>query len=239
VKIPPQVQLGLVLGGLAIVGVLLLQRYGKGLGKAVGEGAVGLVDGVVSGTVTSAGKVLGIPETDRARCDAAIKAGDGWAASLYCPAGEYLQYVAGLHPLQKTPRLPYPIAPGGITIDQLEAARSATAAPVNTGSGGIVTPIDPKQVSSKPSRSGITLVPELKGPTFAEQSINRSKGMTIDQLNDARQITAAPVNTGSRGIVTPVDPKQVNSKPSRSGITLVPEIKGGTFAQQSINPYSW
>lgn len=87
----------LIIAGAA-VGVAVLvwvsTRGVKGVGTDIGSGAVNLVDGVVSGAVTTAGTFLGIPLTDAQKAAKARKEGDMWAASLYMPAGEFLQWVA-------------------------------------------------------------------------------------------------------------------------------------------------
>lgn len=66
----------------------------KGVGQDIGSGAVNLVDGVVSGAVTTAGSILGIPLTDAQKAEKARKEGDVWAASLYMPAPEFIKWIA-------------------------------------------------------------------------------------------------------------------------------------------------
>lgn len=74
---------GLVL--LAGLGVLLVRSRGAG---AVASGAAGAVvsavDGLLSGTVVSIGKIFGLPETNSSRCAAAKAAGRWFDASLVC-----------------------------------------------------------------------------------------------------------------------------------------------------------
>lgn len=82
----------------AAVGVALLAwlalRGAKGMGHDIGSGGVNLVDGVVSGAVTTAGSFLGIPLTDAQKAAKARQEGDVWAASLYMPAPEFLKWIA-------------------------------------------------------------------------------------------------------------------------------------------------
>lgn len=83
----------LIAGG-ALVAVLayVLAGNGKKLGEAIGGGAVDLVNGVVGGAVTGIGEAVGIPKTEPSACERAKAAGDTWAASFDCPAGDFLNY---------------------------------------------------------------------------------------------------------------------------------------------------
>lgn len=42
--------------------------------------------------IIDTGKLIGVPETSRDKCADAIKRGDNWAASLYCPAGTFIDW---------------------------------------------------------------------------------------------------------------------------------------------------
>ncbi|HYD63330.1 MAG TPA: hypothetical protein VEC35_23440 [Noviherbaspirillum sp.] len=87
----------LVIAGAAVgvaVLVWLSTRGAKGVGEDIGSGAVNLVDGVVSGAVTTAGSFLGIPLTDKEKAEQARKAGDVWEASKYMTAPEFMKWIA-------------------------------------------------------------------------------------------------------------------------------------------------
>lgn len=79
--------------GVAVL-VWLSTRGAKGVGQDIGSGAVQLVDGVVTGAVTTAGTFLGIPLTDAEKAAEARRNGDVWEASKYMPAGEFLKWIA-------------------------------------------------------------------------------------------------------------------------------------------------
>lgn len=82
----------------AAVGVAVLAwlatRGAKGMGQDIGSGAVNLVDGVVSGAVTAAGGLVGIPLTDAQKAEQAKRDGDVWAASAYMTAPEFIKWIA-------------------------------------------------------------------------------------------------------------------------------------------------
>ena len=42
--------------------------------------------------IIDTGKLIGVPETSRDKCADAIKRGDNLAASLYCPAGTFIDW---------------------------------------------------------------------------------------------------------------------------------------------------
>lgn len=79
---------GAALAGLALY---LLTRKGAAVeaGAAVGSAVVDLGAGAVLGV----GDAIGIPRTDKTKCQQAIEAGDWWAASFDCPAGDFLGAV--------------------------------------------------------------------------------------------------------------------------------------------------
>lgn len=84
---------------VAVMGALwYLKKNGvQGTTYNLASGAVGAladaVNGVVSGTVVGAGKVVGIPETNSGQCLADRQAGDKWAASFSCPAKTYIGWL--------------------------------------------------------------------------------------------------------------------------------------------------
>ncbi len=63
------------------------------VGQGIGGAAVKLADGLISGTVKGIGGVVGVPDTDQAKCEAALAANDGAAAGKYCPAGTLIQAI--------------------------------------------------------------------------------------------------------------------------------------------------
>ena len=90
-------------GGAAVVALgYLLVRKAAGdargaatiIGEGIGNAAAGVAGGVVTGAVKGAGAVVGVPDTDAGRCEAAKAAGDTWKASLYCPAWDFLSWSA-------------------------------------------------------------------------------------------------------------------------------------------------
>lgn len=84
----------LIAGGAVLAALAWAYVKGaKGTGSAIVSGAVDLVDGAVSEAVFTTGEALGIPRTNPNRCEADKAAGDTWAASFSCPAGDFLRYV--------------------------------------------------------------------------------------------------------------------------------------------------
>jgi hypothetical protein len=88
----------LMIGGAALVGVLLVyvarrgaggiaQDAGRVIGNAAGGAAVGVINGVSD--------AVGIPVPERTACDAAKASGNTWAASWDCPIGEFVRYLSG------------------------------------------------------------------------------------------------------------------------------------------------
>jgi hypothetical protein len=97
VGVSPKVMLA---GGLAVAGVAFFYLYGKGGGgfmQDVGKGAAGAVidlgTGIAAGTALGIGDAIGVPRTEKTKCQAAKDAGSRWEASLYCPAGEFLGFM--------------------------------------------------------------------------------------------------------------------------------------------------
>ncbi len=82
-----------VLGGLGLLIVGAVAANAKEVGATVGTAAVDLVDGVVTGTVTSAAATVGIPKTNQTECEKAKAEGRTWDASFACPAKDFLQYL--------------------------------------------------------------------------------------------------------------------------------------------------
>jgi hypothetical protein len=86
-----------VLIGAALVGVYLLstgtgQQLVQKIAASLGGTAVDAADNVIAGTVKGIGEAVGIPNTNPQLCQIAINSGDVWAASLYCPLGDFLAF---------------------------------------------------------------------------------------------------------------------------------------------------
>ncbi len=85
----------LIVAGIAGAAILLLSYFAKnaqGAGQVIGTAAVDLTNGVIAGTVTAAGDIVGIPKTNLSECDKAKAEGRTWDASFACPAGDFLYY---------------------------------------------------------------------------------------------------------------------------------------------------
>ena len=72
------------------VGLWIWKRGLGGVAQDVTAGAVKVAGGAAVGVVKGGASVIGIPDTDAAKCRAAIAAGDYWDASFYCSAGEFV-----------------------------------------------------------------------------------------------------------------------------------------------------
>lgn len=84
----------LAAGGAVLAALLWIKAKGaSGTGQAIGQAAVDLADGIVSGAVVGAGSLVGIPATDQAECERAKAEGRTWDASFACPAGNFLKYL--------------------------------------------------------------------------------------------------------------------------------------------------
>ncbi|HEY0955908.1 MAG TPA: hypothetical protein VGE36_14185 [Roseateles sp.] len=90
-----------LIAGAAVGGALLWAAYriaskgqgAQGVGETLGGAAVDLANGVITGTVTGIGEVIGIPKTNMTECERAKAEGRTWDASFACPAGDFLRYV--------------------------------------------------------------------------------------------------------------------------------------------------
>lgn len=81
-------------GGAAALGALFLLTR-QGVAEAIAKGAAGAVAGAAVGTIKGVGQVVGLPDTDADACTVALADGDGWQASLVCPAPRYLSWALG------------------------------------------------------------------------------------------------------------------------------------------------
>ncbi len=82
---------------LAGVGVLwwVSQRVASsggiaGIAESAAAGAIRAAGDAAVGTVKGIGQAVGIPDTNRTKCEADIAAGRWWDASFSCPAGTFI-----------------------------------------------------------------------------------------------------------------------------------------------------
>jgi hypothetical protein len=85
-----------IVAGVA-VGAALLWMATRGnvtqTGAAIGGAAVDLANGIIGGTVTGAGQIVGIPATSLTECEKAKAEGRTWDASFACPAKDFITYL--------------------------------------------------------------------------------------------------------------------------------------------------
>lgn len=86
-----------IAGGVALVLIAaawILLRGSAQAGKDLGGAAVGLANGVVSGTVEGIGGLFGLPATDIQKGNEAVASGDWLGASAYLPAPQFVAAAA-------------------------------------------------------------------------------------------------------------------------------------------------
>ncbi|MBN3734638.1 hypothetical protein [Burkholderia sp. Tr-20390] len=71
----------------------------QGAAANVGAAAADAAGSVVSGTALGIGDVIGLPRTDKAKCQDALAMGNTFDASLYCPALDFLTGIVSPRPL--------------------------------------------------------------------------------------------------------------------------------------------
>ncbi len=81
--------------GFAVLAAIIYvaMRGAGGVAQDVSRTAVNVAGGAVTGTVKGVSDTVGIPDTDAAKCQAALAAGDSWNASFYCPAGTFIKSI--------------------------------------------------------------------------------------------------------------------------------------------------
>lgn len=82
---------------LAIVGIgaiLLVPKLAGAIAQQSSKAIVSAAGGAVTGTVTTIGQQVGIPETNMTKCQMDLMAGKTWDASFDCPAADFLRYLA-------------------------------------------------------------------------------------------------------------------------------------------------
>ena len=84
--------------GAVVAIAIAIWVYRKGVGgvaSSVARSTVNAATGAAKGVVIGAGEVVGIPATDVTKCSLAKNAGDTFAASQYCEAGDFLSWWLG------------------------------------------------------------------------------------------------------------------------------------------------
>lgn len=81
------------LAGVAIIAATWVTKNAGEVGASIGGAAVDAVDGVLNGTVTGIGEMIGVDKTNKTECEKAKADGRTWDASFACPAGDFLKYV--------------------------------------------------------------------------------------------------------------------------------------------------
>lgn len=89
------------------VALWIWKRGVGGVAQDVAGGAVKAAGGAAVGVTKGAASLVGIPDTDAAKCQQAIGAGNFWDASFYCTAGEFAAaggsaFVHWFKPLERT-----------------------------------------------------------------------------------------------------------------------------------------
>lgn len=81
------------LAAVAVAGVVLyvIVRGAPGVAQDAARGAVNTVAGAVKG----AAEGVGIPDTDKTKCQKALAEGRYWDASFDCPASDFVRGVFG------------------------------------------------------------------------------------------------------------------------------------------------
>jgi hypothetical protein len=97
---PKAIGLGVAIG---LVGFWIFAKYSREIARGAAEGVVGAADGIISGTVIATGQVFGIPDTDQAKCVAAMANGQKMAASQFCPAGRFIRWIWAGMPAEGVP----------------------------------------------------------------------------------------------------------------------------------------
>lgn len=84
---------------LVLVAVVYVWRRGfQGVAADTTRAAANLAGGAVVGTVKGVGDVIGIPDTDKSKCERALAEGRYWDASFDCPAGDFIKGVFSSSP---------------------------------------------------------------------------------------------------------------------------------------------
>ncbi len=79
-------------GVLALVAWVALRGVG-GVAQDVAKGAVDATTGAVSGVAIGVGSTVGIPQTNKSKCQRDLIAHDYWSASFSCPASDFVKGI--------------------------------------------------------------------------------------------------------------------------------------------------
>lgn len=82
-----------IAGAVSLVILYIAWKGWGGAAQAVTRAVTDAAGGAASGVVLGASDTIGIPETDAQKCAQAVKNGNTWDASLYCPAGTFLRSI--------------------------------------------------------------------------------------------------------------------------------------------------
>lgn len=80
----------LIGAAVAAVAYFVLRGGVRGVASDIGAAPFELTDGLLSGAVTGAGGLVGVPATNVTQCDKDLAAGRTWDASFSCPAKRWL-----------------------------------------------------------------------------------------------------------------------------------------------------
>lgn len=84
----------LIAGGVVVLLVAYVALRGvKGAAADLAGGAVNVAAGTIEGATVAAGSIVGLPQTDAAKCEAACAAGNTGDASAFCPAIRFISYL--------------------------------------------------------------------------------------------------------------------------------------------------
>lgn len=81
------------IGAAVLVAVYFVRKGAMAVAEAPGQVIGGILSDVASQPVYVIADTIGIPRTDADKCAAAKRAGSGWDASFYCPAGDFLSWM--------------------------------------------------------------------------------------------------------------------------------------------------
>ena len=99
------------LAAIGIGAILIVPKLAGYAAQQSASAAVNAASGAVTGTITTIGQQVGIPQTNMTQCQLDTMAGRTWDASFSCPAADFLRYVtngtipgvAGLNGLGASP----------------------------------------------------------------------------------------------------------------------------------------
>lgn len=81
------------MAGVVAVAVLVMRKgAAQSVGAAAGEAAGNFVAGAAGGVVLGIGDGLGVDRTNVGQCERDKAAGDTWAASFSCGAGDFVKW---------------------------------------------------------------------------------------------------------------------------------------------------